>query len=184
MRYEFRLSGLGGQGVILAGIILAEAAILDGLNAAQTQSYGPESRGGASKAEVVISDGDIDYPKVTVPNAVLVLTQEAHNKYGAQAEPGTVLVADEGRVEGPWPAGVKVYRVPIARLALEVTGRELTTNIVALGVLARATGVVSEESVVNAVRARVPRGTEEMNMKALMAGMEAAGCGKEVDANT
>lgn len=174
MRYEFRLSGQGGQGVVLAGIILAEAAILDGLNVAQTQSYGPESRGGASKAEVVISDAEIDYPKVTVPDAVLVLTQEAHNAYGRKAAPGTTLVVDEGRVDGPWPDGVRLVRVPIARLAVEVTGRELTTNIVALGALTRATGIVSEDAVAQAVRARVPRGTEEMNMKALRAGMAAA----------
>lgn len=174
MRYEFRLSGQGGQGVILAGIILAEAAILDGLNAAQTQSYGPESRGGASKAEVVISDSDIDYPKVTNPDAVLALTQEAHNAYGRKATPGTVLVVDEERVDGPWPDGVRVIRAPIARLALEVTGRELTTNIVALGVLARATGMISDDAIARAVLARVPRGTEEINRKALSAGMAAA----------
>lgn len=179
MRYEFRLSGQGGQGVILAGIILAEAAIIDGLNAAQTQSYGPESRGGASKAEVVISDTDIDYPKVTVPDALLVLTQEAHNAYGRKAAPGAVLVADAERVDGPWPDGVKVILAPIVRLALEVTGRELTTNIVALGVLARATGMISEDAMLKAVLARVPRGTEEMNMKALRAGMAAAAAAQE-----
>ncbi|MDP2873450.1 MAG: 2-oxoacid:acceptor oxidoreductase family protein [Bacillota bacterium] len=180
MRYEFRLSGQGGQGVILAGIILAEAAIFDGLNAVQTQSYGPESRGGASKAEVVVSDTDIDYPKVTVPDAVLVLSQEAHEAYGRKVGPGAVLVADEEHVEGPWPEGARVVRVPIARLALEVTGRELTTNIVALGVLTRATGIVSAAAVERAVRARVPRGTEELNMKAFAAGMAAVRMSDEV----
>jgi len=174
MRYEFRLSGEGGQGVILASIIIAEAAILEGLNVAQTQSYGPESRGGASKAEVVLSDEEIDYPKATQPQAVLVLTQEAHNKYGRELAPGTVLVADSDQVDGPWPENVRLYQAPIARTAVEVTGRELATNVVAIGMLTEATGVLSAEAVTSAVRARVPRGTEEMNLRALEAGREAA----------
>jgi 2-oxoglutarate ferredoxin oxidoreductase subunit gamma len=161
--------------VILAGIILAEAAIRDGLNAIQTQSYGPESRGGASKAEVVVSDQEIEFPKVTNPMAVLVLTQEAHDKYGRGLAPGTVLVADSDAVEGPWPEGVTLHRVPIVRTAVEVTGRRLSTNIVALGVLVAATGVVSRDAVIGAVRARVPRGTEEANLKALEAGFSKAG---------
>ena len=92
---EIRLSGSGGQGLLLAGIILAEAAILDGKNAVQTQSYGPEARGGASKSEVIISEGDIYYPKVRKPNVFLALTQEAYNKYvGSTCEEG-VIIADE-----------------------------------------------------------------------------------------
>ncbi len=170
MRYEYRLSGQGGQGVILAAIILAEAAIADGFNVAQTQSYGPESRGGASKAEVVISDQEIDYPKVSDPQAVLALTDEAMAKYGRSLKPGTVLVADSNAVEGPFPEGVRLFHVPVVRTAVEVTGRELTTNIVALGILAEATKVVSREAVAKAVRSRVPRGTEDINLKALEAG--------------
>jgi len=174
MRFEFRLSGQGGQGVILAAIVLAEAAIIDGLNATQTQSYGPESRGGASKAEVVLSDEEIDYPKVMNPDAVLVLTQEAHDRYGRRVQPGALLVADEDHVEGPWPEGVKILRAPIARMAVESTGRALTTNMVALGLLAGAAHVVSQAAVEQALRARVPRGTEEMNLKALRLGIDTA----------
>jgi 2-oxoglutarate ferredoxin oxidoreductase subunit gamma len=170
VRYEFRLSGEGGQGVILASIIIAEAAIIDGLDVAQTQSYGPESRGGASKAEVVISDEEIDYPKATEPQAVLVLTREAHEKYGRRLAPGAILVADADQVDGPWPQGVRLFRAPIARTAVEVTGRELATNVVAIGLITEATGVLRPDSVSTAVRARVPRGTEEMNIKALEAG--------------
>ena len=174
MRYEYRLSGEGGQGVILASIILGEAAILDGFNVAQTQSYGPESRGGASKAEVVVSDEEIDYPKVSEPNVVLALTNESMEKYGRRLKPGTILVVDSDAVDGPWPEGVKLYLVPIVRTAVEVTGRELSTNIVALGIIAAATGVVSHDSIKRAVKARVPRGTDEMNLKALEAGMARA----------
>ena len=173
MRYEFRLSGQGGQGVILAAIILAEAAMTQGYNVTQTQSYGPESRGGASKAEVVISDEEIDYPKVASPDAVLVLTQEAHSKYGRSVPAGKLLVADADQVEGPWPEGARVIKAPIARTAVEVTGRDLSTNVVALGLITAATGVLDPQAVAGAVRARVPRGTEDMNLKALEAGVKA-----------
>jgi len=174
MRYEYRLSGEGGQGVILAAIILGEAAILDGYNVAQTQSYGPESRGGASKAEVVISDQEIDYPKVNDPQVVLALTQESMDKYGRRLKPGTILVVDSEAVDGPWPEGVKLYLVPIVHTALEVTGREITTNIVALGLIAGATDAISQASIAAAVKARVPRGTIELNLKALEAGIARA----------
>lgn len=93
---ELRLSGSGGQGLLLAGIILSEAAILENKNAVQTQSYGPEARGGASKAEVIISHDDIDFPKVTIPNIVLALTQVASDKYiETVAEDGIVIVDDK-----------------------------------------------------------------------------------------
>lgn len=174
MRFEFRLSGEGGQGVILAAIVLAEAAIIDGLNVTQTQSYGPESRGGASKAEVVISDEDIDYPKVLDPDAVLVLTQEAHDRYGRHLRAGALLVVDEDHVEGPWPDGVRLIKAPITRMAVEATGRALTTNMVAVGLLAEATGTIGFDAVVTAAKARVPRGTEELNVKALQVGREYA----------
>lgn len=174
MRFEFRLSGEGGQGIILAAIVLAEAAIIDGLNVTQTQSYGPESRGGASKAEVVLSDEEIDYPKVTEPDAVLVLTQEAHDRYGRRVRPGALLVADEDHIDGPWPDGVRLIKAPIIRMAEEATGRSLTANMVAVGLLAGATDVIGHDAVEKAVRARVPRGTEELNAKALRVGVEYA----------
>jgi 2-oxoglutarate ferredoxin oxidoreductase subunit gamma len=92
MRVEFRLSGSGGQGLLLAGIVLADAAIQDGKNAVQTQSYGPEARGGASKSEVVISDGEIDYPKATAPDFLLALTTDAYRNYGLPMKRGTIIV--------------------------------------------------------------------------------------------
>ncbi len=172
-RTEIRLAGEGGQGMILAGIILAEAAaIYEGKQVTQTQSYGPESRGGASRSEVVISDGEIDHPEVLCPDVVLALSQEAYDKFARTARPGGLLVVDEDGVRtGPDFAGIKV---PITRIANETTGKAITANTVALGVLVGLTNLVSHEAIEKAVIARAPKGTAEMNRKALEAGFAAA----------
>ena len=94
-KLEIRLSGSGGQGVILAAIILANAGVEQGLNAIQTQSYGPEARGGASKAEVILSNGEINYPKITTANLLLSLTQKAYDKYKSSLEKDGILIVDE-----------------------------------------------------------------------------------------
>ncbi len=172
-RTEIRLAGEGGQGMILAGIILAEAAaIYDGKQATQTQSYGPEARGGASRAEVVISDDEIDHPEVLSADVVLALSQEAYKKFAKTIHTGGLLIIDADRVEVPADfAGVKV---PVVRIAQETTGKAITANTVALGLLVGLTGVVSRDAIEKAVTARAPKGTEEMNRKALQAGFEAA----------
>lgn len=173
-RYEIRLAGSGGQGILLAGFVLAEAAaIYDGKNAVQAQSYGPESRGGASRSEIVISDAEIDYPKVTKPDFVLLMTPEAASAYGADVKPNGMVLVDSPRVSCPnCPA--QVVPIPITRLAVEATGKPITANIVAVGAIAALTNVVSIEAIEKAVLARVPRGTEELNLRALRAGIEAA----------
>lgn len=173
-RYEIRLSGSGGQGLILAGIILGEAAcIYAGKEAVQTQSYGPESRGGASKSEVVISDADIDYPKVTSPNLLLAMTQEACDKYIGNLRPDGVAILDTFFVEKV-PSAKNVLALPLTTIAKDVTGRTIAANIVALGAIVAVSGVVNREAIEKAVAARVPKGTEEMNLKALHAGFNAA----------
>jgi 2-oxoglutarate ferredoxin oxidoreductase subunit gamma len=172
-RTEIRLAGEGGQGMILAGIILAEAAaIYDGKMAVQTQSYGPEARGGASKSEVVIADGEIDHPEVLSADVVVTLSQEAYDKYAAGGKPGGLLVVDDEKVNHI--RETEAVRIPISRLAFETTGRTITANTVALGILVGLTGVVSRQAIEKAVTARAPRGTEEMNRKALEAGFAAA----------
>ncbi len=172
-RTEIRLAGEGGQGMILAGIILAEAAaIYDGKQAVQTQSYGPEARGGASKSEVVIAAGEIDHPEVLDADAVVALSQEACDKYAAAVKPGCLVIVDSEKVARvPSPRAVQV---PITRLAFEKTGRTIAANTVALGVLVGLTGAVSRRALEQAVAARAPKGTEEMNRKALEAGYAAA----------
>ncbi|MCS7010023.1 MAG: 2-oxoacid:acceptor oxidoreductase family protein [Anaerolineales bacterium] len=171
-RTEIRLAGEGGQGMILAGIILAEAAaIYDGKNAVQTQSYGPEARGGASKSEVVISDGEIDHPEVLEADILVALSNEAYHKFRQNVKPNGLVIVDAERVENPDAEAIKI---PITRIAFETTGREITANTVALGVLVGLSGIVSRQAIEKAIQARAPRGTEEMNRKALEAGFAAA----------
>jgi 2-oxoglutarate ferredoxin oxidoreductase subunit gamma len=171
-RYEVRLGGTGGQGVILAGILLAEAAIRDGKNAVQTQSYGPEARGGASRSEVVISDGDIYYPKVIQADITLCMSQEACDRYGRHMRSGGLLILDADHVTRA--PTTRAVRVPMTTLAQEVAGREIVANVLGLGVMAGLTGIVSREALQSAIRDRAPRGTADINLKALAAGFEAA----------
>ena len=172
-RIEVRLAGEGGQGMILAGIILAEAAAIhDGKNVVQTQSYGPEARGGASKAEVVISSGEIDHPEVLLADVLVAMSQEAFKKFSASLKPDGLLIVDEDKVDSS--NAPKAIRLPITKMAFETTGRQITANTIALGVLVGLTEVVSREAIEKAVAARAPRGTEEMNRRALEAGFAAA----------
>ena len=172
-RYEVRLSGSGGQGIIVAGIILAEAAgICEGKQVCQTQAYGPEARGGASKAEVVISDAEIDYPKAITPDLVLAMNQKACDSYGYDLKPGGLIIVDGTLVKDlPTPRAIAL---PFTQIARQELGKEMVANIVALGALATLTRVVSFTSLELAVLNRVPPGTEELNKKALEAGVQAA----------
>ena len=170
---EIRLSGSGGQGIITAGIILAEAALLDGSNALQSQSYGPEARGGASKAEVIISPTEIGYPKVTKPQILLALTQQSYESYKTGlAEDGVIVVDDS--INATVLENQKLYSLPFMATAHDVLNRPVVANIIALGVIAKLTECVSLESLEKAVLARVPKGTEELNKKALAEGIALA----------
>jgi 2-oxoglutarate ferredoxin oxidoreductase subunit gamma len=172
-RIEIRLAGEGGQGMILAGIILAEAAAMyDGKNVVQTQSYGPEARGGASKSEVIIAEGEIDFPEVISADVLMVMSQEACDKYAATLKKGGWLIVDQDKV-GRVPT-TRAIKVPIVKLAVETTGKAITANVVALGVLVGLTQVVSCSAIEQAVTARAPKGTEEVNRTALAAGFAAA----------
>ncbi|TFG84319.1 MAG: 2-oxoacid:ferredoxin oxidoreductase subunit gamma [Spirochaetales bacterium] len=172
MRTEFRLSGSGGQGLLLAGIVLAEAAILEDKNAVQTQSYGPEARGGASKAEVIISEEDIDYPKATDPDFLLALTAESYKTFGALMGKGIIIVDSSVALNPEIKA--RTISAPILKAAAEDIGKRVVANIVALGVLAGISGIVAEKTLELAVKNRVPKGTEELNLSALHKGFELA----------
>jgi 2-oxoglutarate ferredoxin oxidoreductase subunit gamma len=168
---QIRLSGTGGQGLILAGIILAEAAILDGKLAVQSQSYGPEARGGSSKAEVIIDAKPIHYPKITRPDTVLAMSQEACDKYTKDLPEDGVLITDSLFVAKlPAQAGKNAFCLPITHTAKERLGKVLFANIIALGALVKITGCVSADSLKKAVLARVPKGTEDLNEKAMKLG--------------
>lgn len=170
MQSEIRLSGSGGQGLILAGIILAEAAIMQGDNAIQSQSYGPEARGGASKAEVIISSEEIDFPKVGQADILLSLTQVAFDKYMDSIKENGVLVVDSS-IELPADLKVKeVISIPILETAADVVGKRMVANIVALGAIQEISNLVSKEFLQDAVLSRVPKGTEDLNRKALEEG--------------
>lgn len=172
-RYEIRLSGSGGQGLLLGGIILAEGAISDGKNSVQTQSYGPEARGGASKSEVIISNDVIDFPKVRNCDILLSLTQKSYDQYGLGLKDDGILIIDSSVNVGE-TGNKKVYSVPILDTAVNVLCKPMVTNIVALGALVEITKVITKESLEKAVLDRVPKGTEELNRKALSIGYEIA----------
>jgi len=172
-RYEIRLSGSGGQGLLLGGIILAEGAINDGKNSVQTQSYGPEARGGASKSEVIISSEEIDFPKVRNCDILLSLTQKAYDEYNEGLKEDGILIVDSS-VNAVKSGNIKIYSIPIIDSAVKDLGKPMVTNIVALGVLVEITKVISKESLEKAVLDRVPKGTEELNRKALAKGYEKA----------
>ena len=165
-RFEIRLSGSGGQGMILGAVILAEAIGVDySKNVVQTQSYGPEARGGASKADVVVSTNEIYYPKAMQLDLLLCMTQESVDKYYTDLHKDGVLIVDSGLVHN-LPIE-KCYSLPFTQIAREQAGHIMVANVVALGAIAAFTGIVSKEDLINAVLKRAPRGTEDKNRKAV-----------------
>jgi len=164
MKKEIRLCGFGGQGIILAGVILGEAATRAGLQAVQTQSYGPESRGGAARAEVLVSSEPIDYPRVTRADVLVALSQEGFDKFkDGMAEGGVVVVdADLVQAEG-------VTALPFTITAEEV-GHKIVTNMVMLGYLGALLDFVPAQQLEETVVKNIPPGTEELNRKAVRAG--------------
>jgi 2-oxoglutarate ferredoxin oxidoreductase subunit gamma len=167
--YQLRLSGSGGQGVITAAIIFAEAAVSAGFNAVQSQSYGPEARGGASKAEVIISENPIHHPHVTTPDILLALTQKAADKYFHDLNPNGTMIIDSDLVPNP-PQFPNIISLPITNLAVEKVGKSLFTNIVALGVLVKVSNFLDFDAVKNALTSLVPPATVEQNIAALNLG--------------
>ena len=174
-----RLAGAGGQGIVLAGLLLAEAAVAAGRNATHAQAYGPESRGGASRAEVIVSDGEIDYPYVDRADLLVALTQEAYDRYAGEVRPGALVVVDADRV-APRPAdGVACHALPITATAARVLGAAVGANLVALGALVALSGVVEGEALERAVVARRPGGDAARALRAVRAGAELVAAGRE-----
>ena len=172
-RYEIRFSGSGGQGLITAAVVFAEAVgVYDGKQVCQTQSYGPEARGGKSKAEVVISDSPIDYPKALELDLLLAMNQAACDAYFYDLKQNGILVVDSGLVE-QHPTS-RIIAIPFTDIAREEIGRTLVANMVALGAVGYLCGKVDLDNLEKALLARVPKGTEEMNSKALKRGIEEA----------
>lgn len=170
-RVEIRCSGSGGQGILLAAAIIAEAAAALGKRVVQTQSYGPEARGGASKAEVIVSDEPIDYPEVQRPDVSLVLSQAAYAKYAQDTRPGGLLLYDSGLVEIDPDDSVVRCGLPFTQVASDELGKKVVTNIVAVGALARISGALPIEAVREAVVSRVPARFRELNEQAYELGL-------------
>lgn len=163
---EIRIAGFGGQGVVLSGQILGQAAsILDGGYATLTQSYGPEARGGSCAAEVVVSDKPIGYPYVRNPDILIVLSQEAYTKYAQSLSPDSLMIIDPDLVKPDPSQTPEPVAVPASRMAREL-GRVVVANIIMLGFLAAVSDVLSLEALKNSVLTSVPKGTEEFNSKA------------------
>ncbi len=172
-KQELRFTGSGGQGVILGSIIVAEAAFLDGKQVVQSQAYGPEARGGLCKAETIVDDKPINFTKIEVPNTLLSLSQQSFDKFSKKLAPGSVIIVDDS-VEIPdmFFEKYEVYHLPIIQSAIEVIGKKVSANIIACGAVNEAVHLATTESLEEAVYNHIPKGSEELNKKAMDLGAE------------
>jgi 2-oxoglutarate ferredoxin oxidoreductase subunit gamma len=173
-RVEIRFSGSGGQGVLLAAAVLADALVESGREVVQTQSYGPEARGGASKAEVIVSDEEIDYPEVMSSDVTLCLSQAAFDKYADETHPGGLVVFDQRLVRSEPIPNVRLVGVPFAELAEQELGRVVVANVIAVGALCQLTKLVTPEALQGALSRRLPAKILDLNLRALEVGRVAA----------
>jgi len=177
-RRRIIFSGSGGQGVITASVILAEAAVIhEGLNAVQTQAYGPEARGGATRADVIIDDKEIRYPKVDQPNILICLTQEAYNKFSGMIRPGGLLLTDKHFVKLERKIDARQIELNMYAAVMEKIGKPVVFNICVLGTLIELDHLVQPESVRKVLETRIPYEFLEINKKALELGTKLANNG-------
>lgn len=173
-RWEIELAGRGGQGLAVAGLILADAAgVYEGKEVAVTEVHGIASRGGPSRSEVIISDEEIDFPAVTRPDVLLAMTQKDCDIYAPALQEGGVLVVDDAVSQIPASSSCKTYRLPLLRTAREQLRSPVSVNVVALAALVALVPVVSREALTKAIAARMPRAIE-INRRALEAGTQLA----------
>lgn len=170
IRHEIRLAGYGGQGIILAGYIIGQAAaIFEGKNATYIRDYGPEARGGTCRADVVISDKRVPYPKIENPSVLIVMSQQAYDTYYTKNCQGTLLIIEEDLVQPRKGECEKLLAIPASRIAKEL-GRVAVANAVILGFFTAVTDIVSMDAMKKSLLASVPKNTEELNLKALERG--------------
>ena len=176
MKTEIRISGSGGQGVILASVILGTAASLyEGKETVQSQSYGPEARGGASKADVIISDTPVRYPKAREIDIMVCLTQKAADKYLKTIKSGGIVIVDSDFVNASkCRKKIDLHSLPLYSTTMKEMGRIIALNVVSLSALVTITKIVSEKSLEKAVMDAAPKGTEDFNLKALEIGKDLA----------
>lgn len=171
--FEIRVSGLGGQGIILAGYIIGKAAsIYDGKQATMAQAYGPEARGSACSSQVIISDSRIHFPYVTEPEVLVCMSQEAHDKFSAEIKLGAIVLIDETLVKTEGPKDdADEHTIPATKMA-EDLGKKIVANIVMLGFFAAVTRIISRESMREAVATCVPKAAIDLNLEAFDKGYE------------
>lgn len=174
-RFEIRIVGLGGQGIVTAGVMIGRAAsVFSGKNVTLAQSYGPESRGGASKVEVIVSDEKIFYPKIRKPSLVAVMSQEAYRKNINDVNGSAIVVIDPDMVQEDQSSHTaRTYRVPATRIA-ESLGRKIVSNMVMVGAIIGLTNMMDTAAIEKAISKYVPRGTEQLNLNAFKSGYDFA----------
>jgi len=171
---KVRFAGFGGQGVVLCGYILGKAAMLDGLNAIHTQSYGSASRGGLTRSDVCISEGEIHDLALEEFDLLVALTQQSYDLFRTDLAPDGILLYESDLVE-PAEGGVaRGFGLPATDIAFKKFGRKIMANMVMIGCVSRVATVVSEESLIRTIRETVPRGTEDVNLEAFREGQRLA----------
>ncbi len=172
-RTEVKIGGFGGQGVILTGYVIGKAAsIFDGINATMTQSFGPEARGSACSAQIILSAQDILYPYVKQPQVMVMMSQEAFTKFSPQIDPAGMMLIEEELVDPlGLPPAVRLFGIPATRIAEEL-GRKVVLNMVMTGFFTAVTGLVSKNAMRKAIETSVPKGTEPLNLMAFEKGYE------------
>ena len=172
--HEIRLCGFGGQGIVLAGYIIGQAATVhEGINAVFIPDYGPEARGGACRADIIISEGSIRYPYIDTPSILVAMSQAAYEKYIVGLGEDTLVIIDEDLVRPTGIVSNRLLKVPATRIAEEL-GRVAVANVVMMGFLAASTNVLSRDAIKNSILASVPPGTEVLNTSAFERGFEYA----------
>jgi 2-oxoglutarate ferredoxin oxidoreductase subunit gamma len=172
-RTEIKIGGFGGQGVILSGYIIGRAAsIYDNKHATMIQAFGPEARGSACSSQIIVSNEEIAYPYITSPEIMIVMSQEAYTKFVPELATGGILVTEEELVTPHnLREDIRHYSIPATRIAEEL-GKRMVLNIVMMGFLTAVTRIVGRDAMQNAVKVSVPKGTEELNLKAFERGYE------------
>ena len=172
-RIEVKIGGFGGQGVILTGYVIGKAAaIFDGKNSTMTQAFGPEARGSACSSQVIVSDQEILYPYVKMPQVMVMISQEAFTKFSPEIDPQGMMIIEEELVNPQGlPPGVKVFGIPATRLAEEL-GKKVVLNMVVAGFFTAVTNLVSKDSMRKSIESSVPKGTEGLNLMAFEKGFE------------
>lgn len=171
-RTEIRIAGSGGQGVVLAAQILGKAAVLDGKNAVQTQAYGAEARGSLSRGEVIISDGKIHFPSVRESDILVAMNQESLNVFIKYVKQTGILIVDSSNVTEIPETKAEVHKIPFTETAKKAFGEVIYANIIMLGVLAKITGVVTEQAIERALIESVPKKTAATNLRAFRKGLQ------------